>query len=208
MSLASAERAAICDTLDAAGPDRPTLCAGWTTADLLAHLLVRERQPWASGGILIPALAPLTRKAMEGWAGTPWADRVALLRGGPPLWSPWRPPAVDRVVNGVELYVHHEDVRRGEPGWEPRPADPGRDAELWAVLRRTGGRLYRRSPVGVVLRRPSGETVVAKAGTPGVTIIGEPGELVLHAFGRSAARVQVEGDAADVAALASAARGI
>lgn len=41
MSLATTERSAICDAFLAAGPDRPTLCAGWTTRDLLAHLLVR-----------------------------------------------------------------------------------------------------------------------------------------------------------------------
>ena len=50
MSLATAERraAAICDTFEELGPDRATLCAGWNTADLLAHLLVRERQPAAA----------------------------------------------------------------------------------------------------------------------------------------------------------------
>jgi len=36
-----AERAAMCDTFDAVGPARRTLCEGWTTADLAAHLIVR-----------------------------------------------------------------------------------------------------------------------------------------------------------------------
>ena len=45
MSLASRERAALSDDLLRIGPDRPTLCEGWKTRDLLAHLLVRERQP-------------------------------------------------------------------------------------------------------------------------------------------------------------------
>ena len=208
MSLASAERAAISDAFDAVGPDRPTLCEGWTTADLLAHLLVRERRPWMSAGIAIPALASLTDKAMAAWGSTPWADRVALLRGGPPPWSPWFVPALDRMVNGAELYVHHEDVRRGEPGWEPRPADAARDAELWAIVGRMAKLTYRKSPVGVVLRRPDGESIVAKSADHGVTVTGEPGELVLHAFGRSAVRVETDGEAADVAALAAASRGI
>jgi hypothetical protein len=68
--------------------------------------------------------------------------------------------------------------------------------------------LYRGSPVGVVLVRPSGERVAAKAGEHSVTIMGEPAELVLHAFGRSAVQVEVEGDAADVAALGSVSRGV
>src|SRR5262245_9679824 len=39
------ERAALCDLLDRVGPDRPTLCEGWTTNDLAAHLWVRESDP-------------------------------------------------------------------------------------------------------------------------------------------------------------------
>ena len=50
--------------------------------------------------------------------------------------------------------------------------------------------LYRSSPVGVVLARPSGERVVAKQADRSVTITGEPGELVLHGFGRDAVRVE------------------
>ncbi len=208
MSLATAERAAICDTFDAVGPDRPTLCAGWTTADLLAHLLVRERQPVAAAGIVIGPLAGVTDRAMRSYATTPWADRVNLLRGGAPLWSPFRVPALDRLGNGGELFVHHEDVRRGEPGWAPRPADPERDAELWSLLQRMAKILYKGSPVGVTLVRPSGERVVAKAGERAVTITGEPAELVLHGFGRDAVRVDVGGDPADVTALGSASRGV
>jgi len=208
MSLATAERAAICDTLDEVGPDRPTLCTGWTSGDLLAHLLVRERQPWAAGGVAVPAMAPITERAMQGWASTPWADRVALLRGGPPLWSPWRIPTFDRLGNDAEFFVHHEDVRRGEPGWEPRPSDPAREAQLWALLGRMGRLLYRRSPVGVVLARPTGERHVAKSGGQTVTVTGEPAELLLHGFGRTATRVELSGNDADVAALAAASRGV
>jgi uncharacterized protein (TIGR03085 family) len=208
MSLATAERAAICDTFDAVGPDRPTLCAGWSTADLLAHLLVRERQPVAAAGIVIGPLAGVTEHAMRSYATMPWADRVNLLRGGAPLWSPFRVPALDRLGNGGELFVHHEDVRRGRPGWAPRPAEPERDAELWALLQRMIKILYKGSPVGVTLVRPSGERLVAKAGQHSVTITGEPAELVLHGFGRDAVRVDVDGDPADVAALGTASRGV
>ncbi len=68
--------------------------------------------------------------------------------------------------------------------------------------------LYRSSPVGVVLARPSGERIGAKPGERSVTITGEPGELVLHGFGRSAVQVEVDGDPADVAALGSVSRGV
>jgi uncharacterized protein (TIGR03085 family) len=208
MSLATAERTAISDTFDMLGPDRATLCAGWNTADLLAHLLVRERQPAAAVGIVVGPLAAVTERAMRSYATTPWADRVQLLRSGPPLWSPFRVPAFDRIGNGAELFVHHEDARRGEPGWAPRPPDADRDGELWAVLGRMAKMFYRGSPVGVVLARPSGERIVAKQADRSVTIVGEPGELVLHGFGRHAVRVEIGGDPADVAALGSMSRGV
>jgi uncharacterized protein (TIGR03085 family) len=208
VSLASTERAALCDEFESSGPDRPTLCKGWTSRDLLAHLLVRERQPWAAPGILVPALAPLAEKAMQGYANTSWESMIRDLRDGAPPWSPYRIGKVDEVANGAEFFVHHEDVRRGEPGWEPRPADPERDAELWSLVTRMGKILFRRSPVGVVLRRPEGAMHVVKTGSGMVTLVGEPGELVLHAFGRDAANVEVEGPVADVEAYEAAPRGL
>ena len=84
MSLARAERAALCATLDHTDPAQPTLCGDWTTRDLLAHLLVRERQPWSAVGVVVPALAGVTDRAMRGYAGTPWPELVDLLRSGPP----------------------------------------------------------------------------------------------------------------------------
>ncbi|MCX6466019.1 MAG: TIGR03085 family metal-binding protein [Pseudonocardiales bacterium] len=208
MSLASDERAALCLELDRVGPDRPTLCEGWTTRDLLAHLLVRERAPWAAAGIAVKPLAGITERAMASWAGTPWTEMVDLLRVGAPLWSPYRIGTVDALVNGAEFFVHHEDVRRGEPGWEPRPPDPVRDEQLWTLLGRMGRVLYRSSPVGVTVRRSPSDQKVLTSGSRTVILLGEPGELVLHAFGRDAVRVEVEGEPADVTAFAATSRGI
>jgi uncharacterized protein (TIGR03085 family) len=207
MSLASRERAALSDELLRVGPDRPTLCAGWSTRDLLAHLLVRERQPHAAAGILVSALSAVTERAMDGYREMPWDEAVALFRGGPQQWSPFRIERVDATANWNEFFVHHEDVRRGVPGWEPREPDEERDSQLWAGARRTG-MLLRRSPVGVVLARPSGERHVVKTGPGVVTVLGEPGELVLFAFGRDAVRVELQGASADVEALRSAPRGV
>ncbi|MFM7872077.1 MAG: maleylpyruvate isomerase N-terminal domain-containing protein, partial [Actinomycetota bacterium] len=50
---ARTERDLICDLFTNFGPDAPTLCAGWTTRDLAAHIAVRERRPDAAAGILI-----------------------------------------------------------------------------------------------------------------------------------------------------------
>jgi len=41
-SLAQQERMALCDLFVELGSDAPTLCAGWLTADLATHLVVRE----------------------------------------------------------------------------------------------------------------------------------------------------------------------
>lgn len=208
MSLAVDERAAISDEFERAGPDRPTLCEGWTSRDLLAHLLVRERQPWAAPGILVPALASITDKAMAGYADTAWPNMVDELRKGPPPWSPYRIGKVDEVANGGEFFVHHEDLRRGEAGWEPRSADPDRDAQLWSLLSSMSRILFRRTPVGVVLQRQDGAQQVVSTGQGLVTVVGDPGELVLHAFGRDAARVEVKGLPADVEAYRAAPGGL
>jgi uncharacterized protein (TIGR03085 family) len=208
VSLARAERAALCDTLDRTDPDQPTLCAGWTARDLLAHLLVRERQPWAAAGIVVPALSAVTAQAMRGYADTPWSQMVDELRSGPPAWSPFRIERVDELANDAELFVHHEDVRRGVPDWTPRIADETRDRALWALITtRLGRLLYRRSPVGVAVRRPSGEQAVVKTGRGLVTVEGEPGEILLHGCGRDAVHVELHGQPADVADLTAAPRG-
>jgi uncharacterized protein (TIGR03085 family) len=207
MSLARTERAALSDTLDGVDPEHPTLCAGWTARDLLAHLLVRERQPWAAAGIVVPALAGITAQAMRGYADTPWSQLVDDLRSGPPAWSPFRIDRIDEVANGAEFFVHHEDVRRGAPGWVARGADETRDGALWALVVRMGTMLYRRSPVGVAVRRTTGEQAVIKTGRGLVTIEGEPGEILLHGCGRDAVHVELRGQPADVAAFETAPRG-
>ncbi|HEX6919337.1 MAG TPA: maleylpyruvate isomerase family mycothiol-dependent enzyme, partial [Actinomycetes bacterium] len=56
-SIARAERAALSDLLESLGPDAPTLCEGWDTRDLAAHLVVRERRMDAAPGIVLRPLA-------------------------------------------------------------------------------------------------------------------------------------------------------
>jgi uncharacterized protein (TIGR03085 family) len=194
MGVAANERRALCDEFERLGPDAPTLCGGWQSRDLAAHLALRDRRLDAAPGIMIKALAGYTRKVQDGFAAKPWAELVELVRTGPPGWSPFAIPALGEAVNGAEYFVHHEDLRRGRPGWEPRPPDPARDATTWSAVSRGGRLAYRRSPVGVVLRRPDGAEVTVKRGPTMVAVIGEPGELLLHAFGRTEVRVSYDGD--------------
>jgi uncharacterized protein (TIGR03085 family) len=194
MSVSTNERAALADLFSSLGPDEPTLCAGWLTRDLAAHLVLRERRPDAAPGILLPLLAGHTRRVQDSLARRPWTELVELVRTGPPALSPTRIPMVDRMVNSVELYVHHEDVRRAQPGWEPRPPDPARDAATWGGVTRAGKVTLRRSPVGLVLRRPDGAEAVVRRGPNTVIVTGQPGELLLWAFGREQVRVEFEGE--------------
>ncbi|HEX2130773.1 MAG TPA: TIGR03085 family metal-binding protein [Actinophytocola sp.] len=198
MAVSTDERLALSDLFTELGPDAPTLCAGWRTRDLAAHLVLRERRPDAAPGILLAPLAGHTKRVQDGFARRPWAELVDLVRTGPPAFSPTRIPLVDRLVNSVELFTHHEDVRRAQPGWQPRPADPERDATTWAGVSRAGKLTLRRSSVGIVLRRTGGEKggeeVVVRRGPNTVVVAGPPGELLLWAFGREEVRLDFEGE--------------
>lgn len=208
-TLARAEREALCDLLLEVGPDAPTLCEGWTTFDLAAHLVVRERRPDSGPGLVVPFLAGWTERVRVGAKERGYPRLVELVRAGPPRYSPFSLPGADAAANTVEYFVHHEDVRRARPGWEPRALGPAADDELWR--RATGGaRLaFRKVGAGVVLRRPDGAEHVARPGSPAVTITGAPGELALVSSGRQAhARVEVTGDPAACRALAEARLGV
>ena len=207
--LARAERRALCDLLVEVGPDAPTLCEGWTTFDLAAHLVVRERRPDSGPGLVVPMLAGWTERVRVGAKDRGYARLVELVREGPPFYSPFSLPGADAAANTVEYFVHHEDVRRARAGWEPRVLDPEADDELWRRVTRGSRLAFRKVGAGVVLRRPDGAEHVARAGSPAVTISGAPGELALVSSGRSAhARVELTGDSAAREALAAARLGI
>ncbi|MFF8590068.1 TIGR03085 family metal-binding protein [Streptomyces sp. NPDC015220] len=198
-TFAKRERLLLADLLETAGPDAPTLCEGWRTRDLAAHVVVRERRPDAAGGALIKPLASRLEKVLEEYAGKPYEELVQLIRTGPPRFSPFQLKQVDEAANTVEFYVHTEDVRRAQPDWTTRELDPVFQETLWSRLERTARLLGRGIPTGLVLRRPNGQTAVAHRGTPVVTATGEPSELLMFAFGRqSAARVELEGEQAAI----------
>ncbi|MEV8564198.1 TIGR03085 family metal-binding protein [Streptomyces sp. NPDC051322] len=192
---AKRERLLLADLLEAAGPDAATLCHGWKTRDLAAHVVVRERRLDAAGGIMIGALKGRLDRVQGEFASKPYEELIQLIRTGPPKFSPFSVKQVDEGANAVEFYVHTEDVRRAQPDWTARELDPVFAEALWKRLEKTARMIGRKAPVGLVLRRPDGQTAVAHRGTPVVTVTGEPGELTMFAFGRQdAARVDLEGD--------------
>jgi len=201
-SLVRAERLGLADLLADVGPDHPTLCEGWTTRDLAAHLVVRARRLDAQPGILLPGLSRWTDRVTRSTAeNSDYDGLVRRVREGAPPWLPLGFPATDELFNLVETYVHTEDVRRAVPGWTPRSLSSAMQQAIWGRLRASARALFRRASVGVTLRRTDadGSTCVARGGEPSVTLAGKPSELVLYAYGRKAqSEVEVLGDPATV----------
>jgi uncharacterized protein (TIGR03085 family) len=207
---AQAERAALCELFTEVGPDAGTLCGDWTTRDLAAHLVVRERRPDAAIGIIVSKAAGYTDKVQAGVAASEWDDLIDTVRSGPPIWSPTKIEAIDKLANTVEFFVHHEDVRRTADGWEPRDLDADLTDALYSMLSKMAKRLVKSSPVGIVLAPDDGRpTIVVKQAEPSVTVSGAVGELVMFVYGRQAhSRVKITGDEASIAAVQSASFGI
>lgn len=127
MSLARSERHALADTALELGPEAPTLCGDWDARDLVAHLLVRERSLIGAPGIVFAPLSGLTDRAMRRAADKGFKEMVERFRN--PRFTPVALPAVDARINAVEFFVHHEDLRRAQSDWEPRPL-PRRDQDV------------------------------------------------------------------------------
>jgi uncharacterized protein (TIGR03085 family) len=202
-NLAQEERKTLCDLLVERGPAAPTLCKGWLTADLAAHLVVRERRPDSGPGIVWPRLAGYTDKVRIAVRDrTPWEELVETVRRGPPLLL--RP--FDGPMNTVEFFIHVEDVRRAQDGWEPRPLSPEWADALWA---RVGpGGMAKKVPATIVITSP-GRVEKVRGNGPRLTLAGDPGELSLFGAGRQgAARVEIEGDEALAAQLRAASLGV
>jgi len=223
VSYSREERLALCALLDKTGPDAPTLCEGWTTGDLAAHLVLREHRPDAAAGVVGGPLAGYTARVQQRIrARTPFGDLVRIIRSGPPRLSVMGLPGVDERANSVEFFVHHEDVRRAAPGWQPRELSGGESDMLWQRLRMARF-LLRKAPVGVELARDdtvlAGDNtgsggasaegpayrITAKNATPAVTVVGSPAELTMWVMGRrTAAQIRMDGTQAAVTKLAEA----
>jgi uncharacterized protein (TIGR03085 family) len=227
------ERLALTELMSELGPDAPTLCEGWTTRDLAAHLVVRERRIDALPGAVLPRFAGWTERLRLNAASQEWHTLLNQVRNGSPIWTPLSNPLTDKAFNLIEFFVHHEDVRRAQTGWSPRILPSSLEDELWKRLRATVRFTGRRSPaplIAVALTSPapavtpipgpdigpdsvpaseSGirELVVKPAGPgePTVTVSGQPSELVMFLSGRQqVARVQLDGPAEAVSAITKA----
>lgn len=194
MTVAQQERAALVATFRDVPPDAPTLCEGWDARDLTAHLVVRERRLDAAPGILIPAFADYTERVQERVAAsTDWDVLVGQVADGPPLYSPFK--LVDPIANVAEMFIHHEDVRRARPGWEPRPLAEKTVSALRRPVAMMARMTLRKAPAQVVLRTPQGDTLATAGRGQQVVVTGDPGELLMFAAGRDEARITIDGPA-------------
>lgn len=208
-NYAREERLALCDLLTDLGPDQPTLCAGWTTRDLAAHLVARERRPLAAPGLVWRPLAGYTDRVRRSLARRPYPALVETLRR-PPRWSPVALDPLDRAVNTLEMFVHHEDVRRGQPDPVSRELPPGLATALWQRVRPYARLRLRRFPAPVVVHAPGrGEVRTGQGEGEPVRLSGEPGELALFLTGRQpAARAALTGPEGPAGRLATARLGL
>lgn len=182
--LDARERAQLCLRFDELGPDAPTLCEGWTTFDLAAHLVVRERRPVAGPGIVlgdkVPRLGAVTERAMAKEKAKGFDRVVERVRTGPPP-GPFRVPGLRTQINLIEYVVHHEDVRRAN-GYPVRTEIGDVQGAVWPLLSRLARFALRGRPEGVAVRL--GDLTVGRPGGRTVTVRGEPIELLLWAYGR------------------------
>lgn len=207
MTTAQRERAALVETMRTVGPDAPTLCGDWTTRDLAAHLVVREGRLDTTPGIAVPLFAGYTEKVRSQVAqSTDWDALLEKIASGPPLYSPFK--ILDPVANMGEMFIHHEDVRRAQTSWEPRPLDDATVKALGRGLPIMARLTLAKAPARVSLRTPQGKDLVTLGRGRALTVTGEPQELLLFISGRDAVRLEFDGDAALVEGVRASRRGL
>jgi uncharacterized protein (TIGR03085 family) len=202
-SLSRTERAGLCDLLDDVGPNAPTLCAGWTTLDLAAHLRLREANPVAAAAIVLPRAHRLTDRGMDKLKSRlSFSEIVDRVRRGPPVWSALGWPRVEPAVNTIEFFVHHEDVLRASSPEHRRELSSRDQDEIWSRAGWSGKAFAHGASVGLELVRTDvPASIRIREGEPSVAIRGLPSELTLYLYGRSVVDVDLDGPPAVVSTL-------
>jgi uncharacterized protein (TIGR03085 family) len=210
--MSRTERAALCNSALEAGEGAPTLCTGWTVKDLVIHLLIRERDPIAATAIMVPQLEKVAERKANRMGQQDFSALVERVRNGPPRWSPMAIPQVDQLLNSLEYFVHHEDIRRATPGWEPRELTDRERRILFKGAATAGKRFVKSVGVPVEMHWIDGErdrTAVLADGDDPVVLTGDPAELTMFLFGRhEVTGLKFEGPQTSIEALKSGDLGI
>lgn len=185
-SLAREERLRLASLLRKVGPDAPTLCEGWKTRDLAIHLVMRDRDLPALVGEHLKLFAKRHERVDELLRETPWIELVGKLAQGPTAWNPssWG-AGVDSLMNTAEFLIHHEDVRRAQPGWRARELGTQVQKDMLALTRPLALPYALRKGIHLVLKPRGFDDIRAgRTNKTTVTVSGLPVELLLYLFGR------------------------
>jgi uncharacterized protein (TIGR03085 family) len=187
-NFANVERRHLAALFRRVGPEAPTLCEGWTARELAVHLVLRDGRPDVLAGKALPQLPLLgerARRSEQALAELPWEELVKKVER-PPLYSPARLGPVDKRMNTVEFFVHHEDVRRAQSAWHRRPLLHDEEKDLWSTLTLMAKILLKDEDDSLVLIAPGHGAVRGGRGKSGTVRVlrGTPSELLLWAFGR------------------------
>ena len=182
-SFVKRERNSICQNLRYLGPDKPTLCHGWSTKDLLVHLVVRENRPDAAAGLVVPFLKSYTDSIYKKFNEKGFEDLITIFENGPKSPSPFTVAAVDQLANTFEFLVHNEDILRAQPNYSPREFSEEDLNFLWSRFTKSAIFFMRRVKVGVVAKTEQG-IYTLKRGEESVTISGNLIDLIMFSFGR------------------------
>ena len=201
MSFASRQRALLCDLMSELGPLAPTKCKGWNVGDLAAHMWVREHRPAALPGIGSQRFADRTERIqIEALHLKGFEALVKELRS--PGWV-MRP--LDRVVNAVEFFVHHEDVLRANG--RSQQISERDQAQLLRTVRVLAFRAQR-TWGGQLVLAPAGSDVIRYGrGNRPVRLAGLPSELLLFLTGRESG-AEITGEPSTVEELREAIGGL
>jgi uncharacterized protein (TIGR03083 family) len=192
------ERMSLCDLLeelDDAEWGTPSLCAGWTVKDVVAHLTTTTRTTVLD---MVAAMARARgdfhrmtdrRARTRAQRFTP-ADLIAQLRRS--ATSPRRMPGSGPLDPLVDLLVHGQDIARPLLRDRPLPAGPA-----VAALTYVAGNRFYDAPARLADLHLVATDVDWTSGS-GQEISGAAGDLLLIATGRPAGLAGLSGPGTDV----------
>jgi uncharacterized protein (TIGR03085 family) len=217
--LVRTRRDELCAMLAALDDDQwraETLCSGWDAGDIVAHLIVREREPWTGPGIMFGGpFAALTDRRRAAWKARGRDVLIRTLTDGPP-WPLSGPLANVQIV---EDWIHEQDVRRGGANLStPVPTDAVA-RRLWTAMKRFATRtLAVDSDIVIELadgtrshrvRSRRKVPFVSPTNAPADVIVKGPvSELLLYVAGRDTAAVAINGDPAACSLLEGSERAL
>lgn len=211
--VSSTERANLAESLRSAGPTAPTLCTGWNTRDLLAHLIMSDSRLDGVIASYIPFTKNYAKSVADNFKSQPYEQLVTDFRSGPSRYSVFAIPGVDNMFNSIEFLVHNEDVRRSVPEWKPRELDQATKDFIWNRLisglarlllngHRQGVTLHRRDSIDATEVTPgdaANNTFTVRTGPDPVVLTGDPIELLLACYGRRAVVLDIAGTTSGIA---------